>query len=137
MDKHSLSHTGRECVYHIVWIPKYRRKGLYGETRREVGEMLRALAERMGGVEMVEGSACPDRIRICLRIAPKLGVSSVVGKLKGKSAIILHERHPEWRRAAGGDRTLWARGHCVSTVGLNESVIRRCIRNQEDGSRID
>ena len=137
MDKHSLSHTGRECVYRIVWIPKYRRKVLYGETRREVGEMLRALAERMGGVEIVEGSACPDHIRICLRIAPKLSVSSVVGKLKGKSAIILHERRPEWRRAAGRDRTLWARGHCVSTVGLNESVIRRCIRNQEDGSRIE
>ncbi|MBM6786850.1 transposase, partial [Collinsella tanakaei] len=61
----------------------------------------------------------------------------VVGKLKGKSSIILHERHPEWRRAAGRDRTLRARGHCVSAVGLNGSVIRRCIRNQEDGSRIE
>ena len=137
MDKHSLPHTGWECVYHIVWIPKCRRKVLHGETRREVGEILGALAERMGGVEMVEGSACPDHIRICLRIAPRLSVSNVVGKLKGKSAIILHGRHPEWRRAAGRDRTLWARGHCVSTVGLNESVIRRCIRNQEDGSRIE
>ena len=108
MDKHSLSRTGRGRACRIVWIPKYRRKVLYGETRREVGEILRALAERMDGVEIVEGSACPDHIRICLRIAPRLSVSNVVGKLKGKSAIILHERHPEWRRAAGRDRTLWA-----------------------------
>lgn len=120
-----------------MWIPKYRRKVLYGETRREVGEIPRALAERMDGVEMAEGSACPGRIHICLRIAPKLSAGDVVGKLKGKSAIILHERHPEWRRAAGRDRTLRARGCCVSAVGLNGSVIRRCIRNQEDGSRIE
>lgn len=137
MDKHSLSRTGRGRACRIVWIPKYRRKVLYGETRREVGEILRALAERMDGVEMAEGSACPGRIHICLRIAPKLSAGDVVGKLKGKSAIILHERHPEWRRAAGRDRTLRARGCCVSAVGLNGSVIRRCIRNQEDGSRIE
>lgn len=137
MDKHSLSHTSWECIYHIVWIPKCRRKVLYGETRREVGEILRALVERMDGVEIVEGAACLDHIHVCLRIAPKHSVSSVVGKLKGKSAIILHERHPEWRRVTGRDRTLWARGYYVSAVGLNESAIRRYIRNQEDGSRIE
>ena len=136
MEKHSLSHTGRECVYHVVWIPKCRRKVLYGETRG-VGEMLGALTERTGGVEIVEGSACPDHIHICLRIAPKHSVSDVVGKLKGKSAIILHERHPEWRRITGRDRTLWARGYYVSTVGLNETAVRRYIRRQEDGSRIE
>ncbi len=86
---------------------------------------------------MAEGSACPGHIHICLRIAPKLSAGDVVGKLKGKSSIILHERRPEWRRAAGRDRTLRARGCCVSTVGLNGSVIRRYIRNQEDGSRIE
>ena len=137
MDKHSLSHTSWECVYHVVWIPKYRRKVLYGEMRREIGQTLRALAERMDGVEIVEGAACPDHIHMCLRIAPKHSVSGVVGKLKGKSAIILHERHPELRRVTGRDRTLWARGYYVSTVGLNESVIRRYIQRQEDGSRIE
>ena len=137
MDKNSLSHTSWECVYHIVWIPKYRRKVLYGEARREIGEILAMLVERMDGVEKVEGSVCRDHIHICLRIAPKHSVSSVVGKLKGKSAIILHERHPEWRRLTGRDRTLWARGYYVSTVGLNESVIRRYIQKQEDGSRIE
>ena len=137
MDKHSLSHTSWERIYHIVWIPKYRRKVLYGEARREVGEILRVLTQRMDGVELVEGSACPDHIHICLRIAPKHSVSNIVGKLKGKSAIILHERHPEWIRLTGKDRTLWARGYYVSTVGLNESVIRRYIRKQEEGSRIE
>ena len=130
MDKHSLSHTSWECVYHIVWIPKYRRKVLYGETRREVGEILRMLVDHMDGVEIVEGTACVDHIHICLRIAPKHSVSHVVGRLKGKSAIVLHERHPEWRK-------LWARGYYVSTVGLNESIIRRYIQRQEDGSKIE
>ena len=137
MDKHSLSHTSWECVYHIVWIPKYRRKVLYGETRREVGEILRMLVDHMDGVEIVEGTACVDHIHICLRIAPKHSVSHVVGRLKGKSAIVLHERHPEWRKLTGRDRTLWARGYYVSTVGLNESIIRRYIQCQEDGSKIE
>ena len=137
MDKHSLSHASWECVYHIVWIPKYRRKVLYGETRREVGEILRMLVDHMDGVEIVEGTACVDHIHICLRIAPKHSVSHVVGRLKGKSAIVLHERHPEWRKLTGRDRTLWARGYYVSTVGLNESIIRRYIQRQEDGSKIE
>ena len=137
MEKHSLSHTSWECIYHIVWIPKYRRKVLYGETRREVGEILGAPTERMDGVEIVEGGACPDRIHICPRTAPKHSASDVVGKLKGKSATILHGRHPERRRITGRDRALWARGHCVSAVGLNETAARRCIQRQEDGSRTE
>ena len=137
MEQHSLSHTRWECVYHIVWIPKYRRKILYGERRREIGQILRTLVEHMDGVEIVEGSACPDHIHICLRIAPKHSVSKVVGRLKGKSAIVLFERHPEWRGTTGRDRTLWARGYYVSTVGLNESVIRKYIQQQEDGSKIE
>lgn len=137
MDKNSLSHTSWECVYHIVWIPKYRRKVLYGEARREIGEVLSTLVERMDGVEKVEGSVCGDHIHICLRIAPKHSVSNVVGKLKGKSATILHERHPEWRRMTGRDRTMWARGYYVSTVGRSEPVIKRYIQRQEDGSRIE
>jgi putative transposase len=95
------------------------------------------LVDRMDGVEIVEGSACPDHIHICLRIAPKHSVSNVVGRLKGKSAIVLSGRHPEWRSATGRDRTLWARGYYVSTVGLNETVIRKYIREQEEGSRIE
>ena len=137
MDKDSLSHTSWDCVYHVVWIPKYRRKVLYGETRREVGEILRMLVSRMDGVEIVEGSACSDHIHICLRIAPKHSVSNVVGRLKGKSAIILHERHHEWRALTGRDRTMWARGHHAGTVGPDESAIRRHVRRQSDGSLIE
>jgi len=102
-------------------MPKYRRKRLYGDLRRELGEILAALAGRMDGVEKVEGSACVDHIHICLRIAPKHAVSGVVGKLKGRSAIALFGRHPELRGVTGRDHTLWARGYYVSTVGLDEA----------------
>ena len=95
------------------------------------------LVDRMDGVEIVEGSTCPDHIHICLRVAPKHAVSSVVGKLKGKSAILLHERHPEWRGITGRDRTLWARGYYVNTIGLDEAKVRKYVREQEEASRIE
>lgn len=98
--------------------------------------MLRMLVDQMDGVGIVEGSACVDHIHICLRIAPKHAVSKVVGKLKGKSAIMLHERRQERGTLTGRDRTLWARGYYVSAVGLNEGVIRRHMQSQEDASRI-
>lgn len=135
MDKHSLSHTSWECICHIVWIPKHGRKVPCGETRREIGEILRMLVGHMDGVEIVEGTACVDHTRICLGIAPKHSAGNVVGRPRGKSAIVPRERHPEWRRPAGRDRTLWARGYYVSTVGLNETVIRKYVQNQEDGSK--
>lgn len=135
MEKHSPSHTSWECACRAVWIPKYRRKVLYGEARREVGETLGMPAGRMDGVETAGGSACADHIHMCLRVAPKYAVSSVVGKPRGKSAIVLHERHPEWRGITGRDRTLWARGHCVGAVGLDEAKVRRYVREQEEASR--
>ena len=88
------------------------------------------------GIEIVEGSVCVDHVHMCLRIAPKYAVAKVMGYLKGKSALVMFDRHPEWRKAAGRDRALWARGRYVSTVGINESVIRKYVRNQEDASRI-
>ena len=136
MEKYSLSHTAWECLYHIVWIPKYRRKVLYGEARREIGETIGTIAGQMDGVEPVGGSACPDHIHVCLRIAPKHPAGKVVGKIKGKTATVLFGRHPEWRGVTGRDRTLWARGYYVSTVGLNETVIRNYIRKQEEGDMI-
>ena len=137
MSESSLAHTRWDCVYHIVWIPKYRRKVMYGQLRREVVEILKELVDREDGVEIVEGSACPDHIHICLRIPPKHAVCKVVGRLKGRSSIMLHERHPEWRRATGRDKTLWARGYYVSTVGLNEAAVNNYIKKQEEGSRIE
>ncbi|MDO4798844.1 MAG: IS200/IS605 family transposase [Coriobacteriales bacterium] len=132
----SLAHTRWDCTYHIVFIPKYRRKVLYGEARREIRDVLRRLVDAKDGVELVEGSVCRDHIHMCLRIAPKHAVSKVMGYLKGKSALIMFDHHPEWRRLTGRDRTLWARGYFVSTVGLNEATIRKYVRNQEDASRI-
>ena len=113
MGKHGLSRTGRECACRAVRVPKHGRKVLYGEARREVGEILRMLAEHMDGVETAGGSACADRMHMCLRVAPKYAVSSVVGKLKGKSAIVLHERRPEL-----GDHGPWP--HAVGAGPLRE-----------------
>lgn len=128
----SLAHTKWDCTYHIVWIPKYRRKVLYGEVREEVRDILRQLIEAKDGVEIVEGSVCKDHIHMCLRIAPKYAVAKVMEYLKGKSALILFDRHPKWRKVTGRDRTFWARGYYVSTVGINESVIRKYVKNLKD-----
>ena len=135
MDKDSLSHTSRYCACHVVWIPKRRRKVPCGETERGVGEIPGMSAGRMGGVEIVEGSACSDHTRICLRIAPKRGAGDVVGRPGGMGATIPRERHHERGALTGRDRTMWARGYYVSTVGLNESVTGRHVRRQSDGSR--
>ena len=134
-DKQSLAHTAWDCVCHVVWVPKYRGKVLYGQRRRGVVEVVKTLVDRMGGVEMVQGGACVDHVRVCLRTPPKYAVAGVVGKLKGRSSIILHNEHPGWGAATGRDRALWARGHYVSTVGPDEAVIRRYVRNQENASR--
>lgn len=123
-------------MFHIVWIPKYRKKILYGECRREIVELIRSLVEKKPGLEIVEGRVCVDHVHLCLRIPPKYAVSDIVGYIKGKSALIIHDRHPEWRSRSGRDKTLWARGYYVSTVGLNEATIKQYIKNQEDGSKI-
>lgn len=85
----------------------------------------------------MEGAACADHINLCLRIPPKYAACKVVGRLKGRSSIMLHERHPEWRRSGGGDKTLWARGYYVSTVGLDEAKVRGYIKRQEEDSRFE
>lgn len=134
-NRQSLAHTAWDCVYHVVWIPKYRRKVLYGQRRGEIVEIIKTLVDRMGGVEIVQGSACIDHVHVCLGIPPKHAVAGVAGKLKGRSSIILHNERPERRATTGRDRTLRARGCYVSTVGLDEAVIRRYVRNQENASR--
>jgi len=131
----SLSHTRWDCTYHIVWIPKYRRKVLYGACRTELKDILRSLLEKKK-IEIVEGSISKDHIHLSVRIPPKESVSAVMGYLKGKSALMLFDRHPEWKRRTGRDRTFWARGYFVSTVGLNEEVIKQYIRNQEEADKI-
>jgi len=126
----SLSHTKWECKYHVVFIPKYRRKVLYGELKRHLGPVLRQLAEqRESRVE--EGHLMPDHVHMLLSIPPKYAVSQVVGYIKGKSAIHLARVYGERKRGYVGQH-FWARGYFVSTVGRDETVIREYIKNQED-----
>ena len=136
MNEESLSHTRWDCTYHIVWIPKYRKKVLYYPNRKEVGALIRKLFEQKD-CEVLEGSTCRDHVHVCVRIPPKLAVADVMGYVKGKSAMILRGRHPEWAKVVGKDKTFWARGYYVSTVGLNEEVIKRYVAEQEDGSRFE
>jgi len=128
-DWQSQSHVRWYCKYHIVFVPKYRRRVIYGQLRRSIGRIIRELCQQQG-VELVEGHAMPDHVHLCLSIPPKYRVATTVGWLKGKSAIRIH------REFLGRERNFtglhfWARGYCVSTVGLEEQVIREYIRNQE------
>ena len=125
-----LSHSKWECKYHIIWIPKYRRKVIYGKLRKEIGIILRRLCEYKG-IEIIEGKACVNHIHICLSIPPKYSVSSIVGYLKGKSAIIIFEKFSHLRKNFKG-HSFWARGYYVSTVGLDEARVKNYIKNQED-----
>lgn len=101
MDKSSLAHTRWDCTYHIIIIPKYRRKVMYGESRKEIGEIRRRLCEYKE-VEIVSGSIGSDHIHMCLKILPKLAVSQFMGYLKGKSALMISDKYPEYRRVRGG-----------------------------------
>jgi REP-associated tyrosine transposase len=132
----SLSHTRWECKYHIVFIPKCRRKTLYGQLRVHLGEVFRMLAaQRESQIE--EGHLMPDHVHMLVSIPPKYSVSQVVGFIKGKSAIHLARVYGERKRNFVGQH-FWARGYFVSTVGRDESVIREYIKNQEkEDGRLD
>lgn len=134
MSPNKLSHTVWECKYHIVWIPKYRRKVVYGRLRLEVGKILRRLCDYKG-IEIIEANACRDHIHMCVSIPPKYSVSSIVGYLKGKSAIEVFEKFSKLRRNFRGHH-FWARGYYVSTVGLDEAKVRNYIKNQEESDRL-
>ena len=125
----SLSHTKWECKYHVVFIPKYRRKTLYGELRQHLGEVFRNLAKQKE-CSIVEGHMMPDHVHMLISIPPKHAVSQVVGFIKGKSAIHLARVYGGKKRNYVGQH-FWARGYFVSTVGRNEEVIREYIKNQE------
>ena len=132
MDANSLSHTKWECQYHIVFIPKYRRKVLYGQVRNDVQEILQTLCEYKK-VEIVEGAVCADHIHLCVRIPQKMAVSEFMGYLKGKSALMIYDRHPELGNKF--ERDFWARGYYVSTIGnVNEETIRKYIKEQQEES---
>ena len=129
----SLSHTRWECKYHIIFIPKYRRKQLFGEVRRELGGVFRQLAQQRES-QIEEGHLMPDHVHMMISIPPKYAVSQVVGYIKGKSAIHI-ARAFEGRKRNFVGASFWARGYFVSTVGRDEQVIREYIRNQEKEDR--
>ena len=129
-DTESLSHTRWECKYHVVFIPKYRRKALYVELRRHLGEVFRKLAERKES-RIEEGHLLPDHVHMLITIPPKYAVSQVIGFIKGKSAIHLARVYGERKRNFVGQH-FWARGFFVSTVGRDERAIREYINKQEE-----
>ena len=132
----SLNHTKWECLYHVVFIPKCRRKTLYVGLRKYLGEIFRRLAEQKES-RIEEGHLMPDHVHMLLRIPPKYAVSQVVGYIKGKSAIHLSRVYGERKRSFVG-QNFWARGYFVSTVGRDEAVIRAYIQNQEvEDKRLD
>ena len=122
------SHVKWECKYHVVFIPKYRRKTLYGRLRRKAGGILRDLCTQKG-VELLEDHAMADHVHLLLSVPPKYSVAHVIGFLKGKSAVRIHREILNERRMTG--LHFWAIGYCVSTVGLDEERVRRYVRDQE------
>jgi len=133
--KKSLAHSVWECKYHIVWVPKRRRKVIYGHLKQEIGTIIRKLCEYKG-IEIIEGKACVDHIHMCVSIPPKYSVATIVGYVKGKSAMIIFEKYSRLRKNFKG-HSFWARGYYVSTVGLDEAKIRKYIQNQEEREQIE
>ena len=129
----SLSHTHWDCKYHVVFIPKYRKKSLFPELRRHLGPVFRGLAEQRG-CNVLEGNLCSDHVHILIEIPPKHAVSQVVGLIKGKSAIhIARNYFGKYRNYT--NQKFWARGYYVSTVGRDEETIRTYIHRQEEEDR--
>ena len=125
---YSLAHTTWMCKYHIVFIPKYRRKVIYGQYRADLQEIIRTLC-RYKGVEILEGHMMPDHVHLLLSIPPKLSVSSFMGYLKGKSSLMIFDKYANLKYRYG-NREFWCRGYYVDTVGKNKKAIAEYIRNQ-------
>ena len=128
IDTSSIAHTTWNCKYHIVFAPKYRRQVIYGKIKADIGQILRKLCE-WKGVEIIEAEACPDHIHILVSIPPKISVSSFMGCLKGKSSLMIFDKHANLKYKYG-NREFWCRGYYVDTVGKNKKAIAEYIRNQ-------
>lgn len=131
----SLAHTRWECKYHIVFAPKYRRQIIYRQLRKDIGKILRDLCERKG-VEIIEAECCPDHIHMLVRIPPKYSVSEIMGYLKGKSSLIIFDRHANLKYKYG-NRHFWCRGYYVDTVGKNAKKIQEYIQKQLEEDKIN
>ena len=128
MDTESLAHTKWNCNYHIVFAPKYRRQVIYGKLKKDIGKILRDLCARKG-VEIIEAELCNDHVHMLVKIPPKMSISSFMGYLKGKSTLMIFERHANLKYKYG-QRKFWCWGYYVDTVGKNKKVIEEYIRNQ-------
>ena len=128
MDNNSLAHSKWNCKYHIVFAPKYRRQIIYGSIKADIGQILRKLCE-FKGVEIIEANACIDHIHMLVSIPPKLSVSQFMGYLKGKSSLMIFDRHANLKYKYG-NRQFWCKGYYVDTVGRNKKVIEEYIKNQ-------
>jgi putative transposase len=126
----SLSHVRWYCRYHVVFVPKYRKRAIFGNLRKEIGKILRELCIEHE-IELIEGHAMADHVHLLLSIPPKFSIANTVGYVKGKSAIRIHRQFLGRERKYTGFH-FWARGYCVSTVGLDEQKIRAYIRDQEE-----
>ena len=127
-DTKSLAHTKWNCKYHIVFAPKFRRKVIFGELKVEIGQILRELC-KWKQVNIIEAEMCPDHVHMLLEIPPKISVSGFIGFLKGKSTLLIFERHANLKYKYG-NRSFWCRGYYVDTVGKNKQKIEEYIRTQ-------
>ncbi len=135
MDNNSIAHTTWECKYHIVFAPKFRRKVIYGELRKDIGQILRMLCERKG-IELIAGECCPDHVHMFIKIPPKYAVSDIVGYLKGKSSLMIFDRHAHLKYKYG-NRHFWCRGYYVDTAGKNAKKIEEYIRTQLEEDKVN
>ena len=133
-DISSLEHTSWRCQYHIVFAPKYRRMEIYGEIKQDIGVILRKLCQQKG-VEILEAEACKDHIHMLVSIPPKYSISQVMGYLKGKSSLMIFDRHANLKYKYG-NRRFWARGYYVDTVGRNKKQVAEYIRNQLEADQV-
>ena len=127
-DNNSLAHTTWNCKYHIVFAPKYRRRVIYGQIREDIGKIIRLLCERKG-ITIIEAELCPDHVHMLVEIPPKYSVADIVGYIKGKSSLMIFDRHANLKYKYG-NRHFWCRGSYVDTVGKNAKKIEEYIRQQ-------
>ena len=137
MDVNSLAHTKWNCKYHVVFAPKFRRKVIYNQLRVDIGKILRMLCDRKG-IEIIEAEVCPDHVHMLISVPPKMSIAGVMGYIKGKSTLLIFERHADMKYKYG-QRQFWCRGYYVDTVGKNAKTIKEYIANQlkEDKLRDD
>ena len=128
MDNQSLAHTSWNCKYHIVFAPKYRRREIFGKLRTDIGKILRMLCQRKE-IEIIEAECCIDHVHMLVKIPPKHSVSYIIGYQKGKSSLIIFDRHANLKYKYG-NRHFWCRGYYVDTVGKNSKRIEEYVRNQ-------